>query len=216
MRKEMFTAYGYGSIKKVCISCLLIDAFSLLLPEKATMLILIASSLFLSFTFWFFRDPDRSVPEGDGFVLAPADGRIILVKQCDNSYTGKASTLVSIFMSPFNVHVNRIPLDGKVSLLRYHPGKSMMAFDSRSMESNERMEIGIENGTTMLLFAQVSGFLARRIVCNLKEGEPVKAGRRFGMIKFGSRVDIILPASARVTIARGQKTIAGETVLALL
>jgi phosphatidylserine decarboxylase len=213
---HMITPYGYGSIRTVFLSCLLLDTFSLLFPDGPKMLLLLLSTLLLGFTFWFFRDPERTVPECEDRILAPADGKIILVKRCDNSYTGSGSTLISIFMSPFNVHVNRIPLSGRVTSLRYHPGTFLMAFDNRSLESNEKMEIGIDNGKSRLLFSQVSGFLARRIVCTLHEGERVKAGSRFGMIRFGSRVDIILPPGVTVTVREGQKTRAGETILAAL
>ncbi len=212
----MITPYGYGSIRKVFLVCLLLDGFSMLFPDGPKMVMMLLSTMMLAFTFWFFRDPERSSPEGDDHILAPADGRVILVRSCDNSYTGDGSTLVSIFMSPFNVHVNRIPLSGRVTLLRYHPGRFLMAFDKRSLESNEKMEIGIDNGRAKVLFSQVSGFLARRIVCNLEEGQRVKTGSRFGMIRFGSRVDIILPPQATPAVREGQKTRAGETVLARL
>ncbi|NTV98498.1 MAG: phosphatidylserine decarboxylase [Chlorobiaceae bacterium] len=212
----MLTPYGYNSIRKAFILCLVLDLFSMLFPDGTKMVIMLLSTLLLGFTFWFFRDPERNVPEGEGQILAPADGRIILVRQCDNEFTGNGSTLVSIFMSPFNVHVNRIPMSGRVTRLRYHQGKFLMAFDKRSLESNEKMEIGIDNGRERLLFCQVSGFLARRIVCTLEEGARVKTGSRFGMIRFGSRVDLILPPGAAVTVREGQKTLAGETLLARL
>lgn len=211
---DMITPYGYGSIRKIFLACLLIDAVSMFFPDGQKMVLLLMSTLLLGVTFWFFRDPERTVPEDGKALLSPADGRIILVRKCDNSYTGNGSTLVSIFMSPFDVHVNRIPVSGRVTLLRYRPGKFLMAFDIRSLESNESMEIGIDTGTARLLFSQVSGFLARRIVCTLEEGVRVKAGTRFGMIRFGSRVDVIMPPEASVMVREGQKTRAGETLLA--
>jgi phosphatidylserine decarboxylase len=165
-------------------------------------------------TLYFFRDPKRTVPEEQRVILAPADGKILLVQPSVKNSSANTPTLVSIFMSPFNVHVNRIPISGKVSHLRYCPGKFLMAFDNKSMESNERMEIGIDNGEIEVQFSQVSGFLARRIVCTLRSGEMVKIGKRFGMIKFGSRVDLILPPSAKVAVQPGQITRAGETVIA--
>lgn len=210
----MFTPWGYPTILKTGLLALLVSgaaAFfaSPLLPTA----LFIASSLLL-FTFYFFRDPGRNPPDEKNTIVAPADGKVILVQPAVNSFTGPSSTLVSIFMSPLNVHVNRIPLDGTVTHLSYHPGTFMMAFDHRSLESNEKMEIGIENGELKVLFSQVSGFMARRIVCMLNQGERVVLGERFGMIRFGSRVDIVLPANAVLAVRPGERTRAGETVIA--
>ena len=210
----MFTPWGYPTILKTGLLALLVSgaaAFfaSPLLPAA----LIIALSLML-FTFYFFRDPGRNPPDEKNTIVAPADGKVILVQPTVNSFTGPSSTLVSIFMSPLNVHVNRIPLDGTVTHLSYHPGTFMMAFDHRSLESNEKMEIGIENGELKVLFSQVSGFMARRIVCMLNQGERVVRGERFGMIRFGSRVDIVLPANAVLAVRPGERTRAGETVIA--
>jgi phosphatidylserine decarboxylase len=210
----MFTPYGSSTIIKVFVLSLLLSAPALLFPFWAQITILFTTGTFLLFTLYFFRDPKRKIPAENRIILAPADGKILLVQQRDHKVTGPSSTLVSIFMSPFNVHVNRIPLSGKVTHLRYCPGQFLMAFDNKSMESNEKMEIGIDNGEIKVLFNQISGFLARRIVCALTNGERVKAGEKFGMIKFGSRVDVILPPSASVLVKPGQITLAGETILA--
>ncbi|MEI8185680.1 MAG: phosphatidylserine decarboxylase [Chlorobiaceae bacterium] len=210
----MFTSYGNSTMIKVFLLCFLISAAALLFPLWARVAILLSAVIAILFTLYFFRDPKREIPNDKRIILAPADGKILLVQQYDHRITGKSSTLVSIFMSPFNVHVNRIPLSGKVTHLRYCPGQFLMAFDTRSMESNEKMEIGIDNGEIAVFFNQVSGFLARRIVCKLHTGEAVNMGERFGMIKFGSRVDLILPPSASLLVQPGQITRAGETVLA--
>ena len=193
---------------------MILSAAAMLFPSGAQISILLTVGIALLFTLYFFRDPKRTTPDEQRVILAPADGKIILVQPHAESTSANHQTLVSIFMSPFNVHVNRIPLSGKVTHLRYCPGKFLMAFDNQSMQSNERMEIGIDNGEIEVLFSQVSGFLARRIVCTLKSGEMVKIGKRFGMIKFGSRVDLILPPSAKVAVQPGQKTRAGETIIA--
>ena len=210
----MFTSYGYSTMTKGIIMSLLISAGALLFPFWPRTAILLTACSAMLFTLYFFRDPNRNVPDEKRTVLAPADGKVLLVQPHVNKVTGKSSTLVSIFMSPFNVHVNRIPLSGKVTHLRYSPGKFLMAFDPRSMESNEKMEIGIDNGDIEVFFNQVSGFLARRIVCSLHKDETVTMGSRFGMIKFGSRVDVILPSSVSVQVQPGQITCAGETILA--
>ncbi len=210
----MLTSYGYSSMIKVLILSMILSTTAMLFPFWAEITILVAVGATLLFTLYFFRDPKRTVPEEQRVILAPADGKILLVQPHIKDSSANPPTLVSIFMSPFNVHVNRIPISGKVSHLRYCPGKFLMAFDHKSMESNERMEIGIDNGEIEVQFSQVSGFLARRIVCTLRSGEMVKIGKRFGMIKFGSRVDLILPPSAKVAVQPGQITRAGETVIA--
>ncbi|MEI6652009.1 MAG: phosphatidylserine decarboxylase [Chlorobiaceae bacterium] len=210
----MLTSYGYSTMIKVVLLCMILSAAAMLFPSGAQISILLTVGIALLFTLYFFRDPKRTTPDEQRVILAPADGKIILVQPHGQSTSANHQTLVSIFMSPFNVHVNRIPISGKVTHLRYCPGKFLMAFDNKSMESNERMEIGIDNGEIEVQFSQVSGFLARRIVCTLKSGEMVKIGKRFGMIKFGSRIDLILPPSAKVAVQPGQKTRAGETIIA--
>jgi phosphatidylserine decarboxylase len=210
----MFTSYGYSTMIKVLLLCMALSAAAMGFPSAAKITLLFAAATLFLFTLYFFRDPKRKAPDEKKVIVAPADGKILLVQKHTENASGKPSTLVSIFMSPFNVHVNRIPLSGKVTHLRYRSGQFLMAFDPRSMESNEKMEIGISNGEIEVRFSQVSGFLARRIVCQLQKGENVKIGNRFGMIKFGSRVDLILPPSATVLVQPGQKTRAGETILA--
>jgi len=215
--KLMLAPYGYSTMIKILLLCMVCGAAAMLFPAGMQIGILLFIGIFILFTLYFFRDPQRTAPDEQRIILAPADGTIMLVQphsaKAVNS-EGNPPTLVSIFMSPFNVHVNRVPLSGKVTHLRYCPGKFLMAFDHQSMESNEKMEIGIDNGEIEVQFNQVSGFLARRIVCTLQRGEMVKMGKRFGMIKFGSRVDIILPPSATVTVQPGEKTRAGETIVA--
>jgi phosphatidylserine decarboxylase len=210
----MFTSYGYSTMIKVFILCFVCSGAAFFFPFGFRLVLLPATSLMIIFTLYFFRDPEREAPAEKRIILAPADGKILLVEQQEKNSNGCSSTLVSIFMSPFNVHVNRIPLSGTVTRVEYKPGQFLMAFDNKSMESNEKMEIGIDNGEIRVLFSQVSGFLARRIVCTLQEGDKVKIGSRFGMIKFGSRVDIILPPGAKPAVKAGQITVAGETILA--
>ncbi|MCF8383101.1 MAG: phosphatidylserine decarboxylase [Chlorobium sp.] len=210
----MFTPWGYPTILKTGLIAILLSGFTAFFAMPFLPAALLLSLTLLLFTLYFFRDPRRNPPDEKSTIVAPADGKILLVQPSVNSFTGPSSTLVSIFMSPLNVHVNRIPLDGTVTHLRYHPGTFMMAFDHRSLESNEKMEIGIENGEMKVLFSQVSGFMARRIVCLLDQGDRVVQGNRFGMIRFGSRVDIVLPEQAVVTVRAGERTRAGETVIA--
>ena len=210
----MVTSYGYSTVIKMLLLCMAISAAALIFPPVAQITFLLTAATALLCTLYFFRDPKRKTSDEKRIIVAPADGKLILVQKHSETVSGKPSTLVSIFMSPFNVHVNRIPLSGKVTHLRYHSGQFLMAFDPRSVESNEKMEISISNGEIELRFSQVSGFLARRIVCQLQKGESVTIGKRFGMIKFGSRVDLILPPSATVLVEPGQRTRAGETIIA--
>jgi len=205
--------YGTGSVVKTAIFCIVIFIAGIFLPQPGGSILAVAALLFLLFTLYFYRDPKRAAPAEPGLVIAPADGKIVLKQTVDHPITGPNSTLVSIFMSPFNVHVNRIPVDGTVRDLQYHEGKFLMAFDHRSMSDNERMEITLDTAAGPVWFSQVSGFVARRIVCHLEAGQEVTRGKRFGMIKLGSRVDIALPASVQVTVLEGMKTTAGETVL---
>ena len=212
--KMKLTSYGSSTMIKVSLISLMLSAAALLFPSPAQIAIMLTVAALLLFTLYFFRDPNRTTPDEQKIIVAPADGKIILVQPYGQSSAANSSTLISIFMSPLNVHVNRVPLSGKVTHLRYCPGQFMMAFDNKSMANNERMEIGIDNGTLEVRFSQISGFLARRIVCTLQNGTIVNIGTRFGMIKFGSRVDVILPPSATVVVQPGQRTRAGETVLA--
>jgi len=205
--------YGTGSVVKTAIFCIIVIIAGIFLPQPGGAVLAAAALLFLLFTLYFYRDPERAAPAEPGLVIAPADGKIVLKQTVDHPVTGPGSTLVSIFMSPFNVHVNRIPVDGTVRGCQYHEGKFLMAFDHRSMSDNERMEITLDTAAGPVWFSQVSGFVARRIVCRLEAGQEVTRGKRFGMIKLGSRVDIALPASVQVTVLEGMKTTAGETVL---
>ena len=162
----------------------------------------------------FFRDPERDTPSGDDIVVSPADGKVIIIKELDDrKFIKNPAKQISIFMSPLNVHVNRIPIDGKVSYLKYHPGDYIMAFEGKASERNERSEFGIESKYGRVFFTQVAGFIARRIVYEIKEGDSVKIGKRFGMIKFGSRVDVIVSNEWKVKVTMNQNVKAGETVL---
>jgi phosphatidylserine decarboxylase len=169
----------------------------------------------LVFTLNFFRDPERVTPVGDQYVVAPADGEVIDVSDVrEEEFLKGDAVKISIFMSPLNVHVNRYPISGTVRYFRYHPGEYLMAFEEKASQRNERTHIGVEGARTKVLFKQIAGFIARRIIAEVREGDPAVAGARFGMIRFGSRVDVFLPKGVHVNVRRGQKTVAGETVLA--
>jgi len=175
-------------------------------------------SLLTLFVVFFFRDPERSIPPGEKAVLAPADGKIIKVEPCWEEYLLKGPTLkVSIFMSLFNVHVNRIPLTGRIIDSSYQTGKFIRANLDKASTMNEQNALLMETPDgTRLLFVQIAGLIARRIVCWIKKGDVVERGCRFGMIRFGSRVDVYLPANTRLQAQIGQKVLGGQTILGVL
>lgn len=165
----------------------------------------------------FFRDPERTAPAGERLVIAPADGRIIAVGPVhEPAYIDGQALRVCIFMSPLDVHVNRFPVSGRVGYVQHVEGRFTPAFKDKASEDNERTLIGIERGGLKVLFKQISGSLARRIVADVTVGQQAVAGERFGMIKFGSRVDVLLPLTATVTVAVNDRTLAGQTVIAEL
>ena len=175
-------------------------------------------------TLWvtaFFRDPDRMPPEGHGLVLSPADGILLPIVEAapppEFGLPPGLRTRLSIFMSVFHVHVNRIPEGGTVEALAYRSGKFFNASFDKASEHNERMGILIRTlGGKPLVVVQIAGLVARRISCALTKGQTVSRGQRFGLIRFGSRLDVYLPEGARVMVERGQSVRAGETVLAHL
>jgi phosphatidylserine decarboxylase len=171
--------------------------------------------LLLVFTFSFFRDPERVTPDGEGLIISPADGKVVLIKEVfEDEFLKDRGINVSIFMSPLNVHVNRYPMSGRVACFKHIPGEFIVAFDEKSSTRNERTHIGIENGEVRVFFKQIAGFVARRIVARVKVGDMAVAGERFGMIRFGSRVDVIVPQGCEVKVKVGDNAVAGKTVLA--
>jgi len=178
--------------------------------------------LFLPVTIWvvaFFRDPERLAPKGDNLIICPADGRLLpIVRATPPEELGlgpEKRRRISIFMNVFNVHVNRIPCNGTVTTLGYRPGKFFNASFDKASDQNERMSIRISMGDGRAIgMVQIAGLVARRIVCNLREGQSVCPGDRFGIIRFGSRVDVYLPDDARVLASAGQSVKAGETIIA--
>lgn len=175
---------------------------------------LVAGALF---TAWFFRDPERQVPEEPGVVVAPADGRVVSVQEVfEAEHLNGAARRVSIFMSPLDVHVNRMPVGGEVMAVRHRRGRFYNAAAERASLMNEHNALLIGSGPHRLLCVQVAGFLARRIVCRVVPGQRLERGERFGMIRFGSRVDLYLPPAAEVVLAPGSRTRAGETVVGYL
>ena len=211
----MFTKYGYNTIGVALIISFVLIVLGIFLNNNFIKIpLIVLSVLIIIFTLNFFRDPDRETPNQNNIVISPADGRVLFVKEViDNKFLNGKAKMVSIFMSPLNVHVNRIPISGKVEYFKYIKGDYIAAFEDKASERNERTEIGISNPAGKVLFTQVAGFVARRIICELKVGDDVNIGNRFGMIKFGSRVDVIVPIEWQVMVKKDDNVAAGETIL---
>ncbi len=214
----MLTKYGLDvavPILIIALAVVLIGLFTSNLPVRI-ILIVVGAAAFL-FTLNFFRDPDRSTPDVEGGIISPADGKIVNISETEEiEYLGGKVRQVCIFMSPLNVHVNRYPVNGTVEYFRYVEGKFVAAFEDKASELNERTLIGINAGGFKVLFKQIAGFVARRIVCPIEVGDSAVAGERFGMIKFGSRVDVLMPLDAEILVKLDDHVVAGETVLAVV
>ena len=169
-------------------------------------------TILAAFIGYFFRDPERTPPAGENLILSPGDGKIIINEQRTGS-DGKPYTLVSIFLSVFDVHVNRIPISGKITHVKHVSGKFHKAFQPEAVTENERTEITVASKYGDVSFSQVAGILARRIVCRIKEGDEVTRGERMGLIRFGSRIDIFLPPSVTVDVKLGDRVVGGESVI---
>ena len=172
----------------------------------------ILSLILLIFTFYFFRDPERVVPIGDDILVSPADG---LITNITETKEGKKTYIkVSIFLSIFNVHIQRLPISGEVTKVDYIEGKFINATLDKASEENERLKITIKNGNNLIYVTQIAGLIARRIVNYVKPNENINQGDRYGIIKFGSRVDIEFPNNFKLLVNEGQQSIGGETIIA--
>jgi phosphatidylserine decarboxylase len=171
-------------------------------------------ALLAVFFLWFFRDPEREVPAGQGLIVSPGDGKVEEAEWIET--TAGSRFRVSIFLSVFDVHVNRVPISGKVTLMEYREGRFLNAMSPESAILNEQTLIVIEDGKHSVSFKQIAGLLARRIVCDLKTGDMVQRGQRMGMIKFGSRVDVLMPADVELRVKPGDRVKGGSSVLGVL
>ncbi len=211
----MFTKYGYSTLTAISVITILLIILSFFIQNNyVQVLLVIISLLFFVLSLNFFRDPDRTPPVEDNVIVSPADGKVLFAEDViDNKFINGKAKQVSIFMSPLNVHVNRIPINGKVDYLEYYKGKYLAAFEDKASEVNERAEFGITGKYGKVFFTQVAGFIARRIIYEISVGDSVKIGERFGMIKFGSRVDVIVPEHWKEMVRKDEKVKAGETIL---
>lgn len=171
--------------------------------------------VFFVFCINFFRDPTRVTPKGDGLLIAPADGKVVLINEVDDETVGKAKQ-VSIFLNVFNVHSNKIPIDGMVESVDHKKGKFKAAFDHSASDVNEQAIVILSRGKMKIKIKQIAGLIARRIHCYAQVGSSVKSGDRFGFIMFGSRTDLIVPSNSEVNVQVGDKVTGGKTVIGQL
>jgi len=208
--------------KRTVLTCFVVCAVLAYLLALATPWLVCVPLSLLVFVLAFFRDPARVPPGGEGTVVAPADGKVTDIVEVDEqAYIGKKCVKIGIFMSLFNVHINRSSLAGRVEFIEYTKGKFLNALNPRSAFENENNAVGIacdERGTLKILVRQVAGVIARTIVCSAKKGDLLARGERIGMIKFGSRVEVYVPLDAgfEVSVAIGDSVRGGETVLGLV
>ena len=212
----MISKEGYGTIGFVLLVSVLVSGFAgYYLPEWIAYILYIVFLVLTGLTIFFFRDPERTTPLDDNLIISPADGKVVFVKEIEeNVFIKGKATQISIFLSPLNVHVNRNPVSGKLQYLKYHPGEYLMAWTEHASELNERADFGVLHSSgTRIFFRQITGFLARRIVFNINEGDNLIAGDRFGIMKFGSRMDVVVPGNVKLAVKEGDKTVAGESIL---
>ena len=215
----MFAREGYILIAISAVLSAILVLIGLQLSLYWRIGFVVFAVLILGFTLYFFRDPERTPPQeaAEGrLVLAPADGKVVVVADDVHEplYLDGPAKQVSIFLSPLNVHVNRVPVDGVVEYVNYVEGDYLVAWHPKASELNERSEIGVRHPTgTQVLFKQIAGAVARRIVYHVEEGDTVIAGERFGIVKFGSRMDILVPPYVEISVEEGDRVSAGESIL---
>lgn len=213
----MISRYGYDVVLKFIILAFIIIGSTFTFTNSLIFqyTVVFVMGIATIFVLYFFRDPDRTLPSGEFLIVSPADGKIVLIKDLyESEYLNSEAVQVSIFMSPLNVHVNRFPISGSVGYFRHIHGQFTVAYHDKSSNVNERTLIGIENREYKILFKQIAGTIARRIVADIKLGQQVSMGKRLGMIKFGSRVDVIMPKNTTISVKLDDRVRAGESVLA--
>lgn len=218
----MLTRYGTDNIIAMLIVAVLLTVIGYLIGKTWAYYVFISLGLILTFfTFWFFRDPDRQVPakarEDEALIVSPCDGKVLfIIDTKEEKFMDGEVKQISIFLSPLDVHVNRIPISGEVKYFQYNPGEYIIANHPKASELNEQTHIGIENSKGKLFFKQIVGVMARRLVWDIKEGDKVNVGDKFGMMKFGSRVDILLKPNSEIYVKPGDRLVAGESIVGKL
>lgn len=214
----MFHKEGFKIIRNTIITLLIINGFAWYFFSESNLIKLLtfSSVLFTILILQFFRNPKRVSPDNPNQIIAPADGKIVVLEETiEHEYFEDKRIQVSIFMSPFNVHVNRYPISGEVKFTKYHPGKFLVAWHPKSSTENERTTIVVENEKTgPILLRQIAGAVAKRIILYAKKGEKCSLGEDMGFIKFGSRVDLYLPLDAKINIKVNDIVKGGQTIIA--
>lgn len=200
------------------IVTIIVWGFWIIGSQFSLLLIGIFTGLLTLFLAFFFRDPDRQIPQIEGALVSPADGFISAIKQLDtHPFVNSAAIQISIFLTVFDVHVNRVPVSGVIDEITYKAGSFKSAHKDIASAENEQTSISMTTTSgAKIVFKQIAGFLARRIVCRLEKGQTVQTGQRFGMIKFGSRADVIVPADTKIDIKKGQHVKGGFTIIGRL
>lgn len=211
----MFAREGYPFIIGAAALAAVMFAVALRMRSWPLWLAALALTIIALWVAWFFRDPVRIGDRGANVAIAPADGRVVLITPIDEqTFVHGPTVRVSIFMNVFDVHVNRYPVNGTVQYVFRKAGQFLNAVTEASSNDNEQVSVGIVSGPHRILVRQIAGLIARRIITDSRDGEVVVQGARMGLIRFGSRVDIFLPPSATLRVALGQRTVAGQTVIA--
>ncbi|MBF5026912.1 phosphatidylserine decarboxylase family protein [Planobacterium oryzisoli] len=205
-----------GTLIVASVSFALIAFLAVYFLEGWSLLVLLPLLVLYGLVFWFFRVPEREILEHHENVIAPVDGKVVMIKKVYEEEILKSEAIqVSIFMSPLNVHICRYPVSGQVTYKKYHPGKYLVAWHEKSSTENERTTVAVQSRTDhTVVFRQIAGYVARRIVFYCKEGDQAKAGHEFGFIKFGSRMDVFLPLDTEILCKIGDKTKGGIDIIA--
>ena len=169
-----------------------------------------------AFVVYFFRDPERKIPDAPNAIISPAEGKVVEIVTESDPFLKEPFRRVSIFLNIFNVHINRAPIAGRVEKMRYNPGKFLAAFNHKASLDNEQTAVLFQNEYGEVLVKQIAGLIARRIICWPKKGDKYELGQRFGLIRFGSRVDVFLPLNAKLKVANGDRVAGGTTIIAYL
>ena len=210
----MIAKEGLGLILTSVILSLMFFVLASMTKARLGVVLATLSAVATLFLLYFFRDPERKIPTGQNLIVSPADGRVLEIESvAKNDFIGTRGVKISVFLSPLDVHVIRSPMEGKVEYAVYKKGSFKAAYKNEASLQNENLELGISASRSRLILRQIAGFLARRIVCSARQCDQLARGARLGVIKFGSRVELILPADVDLKIARQQKIRAGETII---
>ncbi len=209
----MIVTYGLKFISIGFILTILVILVAAAKDSRVAFIISLVLGILTIFLTYFYRNPTRDIPKDDSLILSIADGEILSVENIENNYIGGKGKKVSIFLSIFDVHINRIPVSGRLDYVKYNPGKFFCAFKDKASTDNEHTEIGMKFSAGKMIFKQIAGILARRIEYDSKPNQQVHGGEIFGMIHFGSRAELFLPDNIEITVKKGDKVKAGVSVI---